>query len=279
MVRRAIVITDCSDENARLRQALAWPLFAKTDQPTVVSINNDLEGSGQLVDALVEARGSKVVVFCQSAPRDSSATDGNNGTKFGYFWLKQTLVIVSLDGYMLSQVISTGLLKPETDVWQFSIPEVLAYIVGQKLLEQHEADVIVRTQFRSLKFAPRAAGWILQNIELPKTRFDLGRVLEISQRIWLVDNFGNCKTSLRLSNLPLFAEGRILEVSFGKTVRHELTCYRDLRSVPQGQAALTVGSSGLEGDEFLELVVQGVHSGSAAQEFGLAVGSTINIKP
>lgn len=277
MVRRAYVITDCADDDAIIRQTAAWPVHANTDQPTVVSISNDLEGSGMLVDFLVEVRGSKSVVFCQSAPRDESVKNGGNGTKFGYFWHQRTLVIVSLDGYMLSQVINTGLLSQENSVWQMDIPEVLEWAIANKGLTEETASVIRRSQFRSLKFAPRAAGWIIGSAEFPKSRFDLSRVPAIGKRIWLVDNFGNCKTSLRISDVPQFAEGKVLEVSFGKPVYHELACYHDLRSVPSGQAAITVGSSGLEGDEFLEIVVQGVNSGSAAKEFGLSVGTIINI--
>lgn len=277
MVRRAYVITDCCDANAILRQAAAWPLLAKTDQPTTVQINGAIEGSGMLVDALVEVRGSKAVIFCQSAPRDFSCVTGGNGTNFGYFWHQKTLVLVSLGGPMLSQVIATGLLPKDAEVWQLSIPEVLAEAVRQKKLEAAEAEVIRRTQFRSLKFAPRVAGWIIEGVAIPKSRFDLSSVSKLGNRVWWVDNFGNCKTSVRLSDVPRFAEGVVVEVSFGKPVVHELVCYHDLRSVPVGQAALVVGSSGLEGDEFLELVVQGVHSGSAAKEFGLVVGSEVNI--
>lgn len=272
MIRRASVITDCFCANAALRQSLAWSTLAKTDQPTITPIHGDVDGSGMLVDALVETRGEKWVVFCQSAPRDRSKGDGSNGAKFGYFWKDQTLVLASLDGFMLSLSSRVGLMTSEMAIYSLDIPEVLGFAVAERLLSGEASASICRSQFRSLKFAPRAVRWILDGVKIPSSPFPFSQIPEFGIRVWFVDNFGNCKTSLRVSDVE-FREGKILHTSLG-----DFPCFRDLRSVPAGQHAAIVGSSGLEGDEFIELVVQGVGSGSAAKRFGLSVGAIFELK-
>lgn len=270
--RHVVVITDCQCANAALRQSMAWVNFAGTDQPNnPFAITGDIDGAGMLVDALVESRGLPWVIFCQSAPRDYESQKKRNGSPFGYFWYRETLVIASLDGYMLSLAKRLGFITSAADVREMNIAEVLASRVTEGELTENEASMILRSQFRSLKFAPRAAGWILAGAKIPTRRLDFCRIPDFGNRVWWIDNFGNCKTSIRRSDVG-YKEQNTLRTTIG-----ELPCIYDLRSVPEGQQAATIGSSGPEGDEFIEFVVQGKNCGSAAKRFGLKVGSEFKV--
>lgn len=272
MSRHAVLITDCHCANAALRQDMAWVNFAGTDNPGQPRIiTGDIDGSGMLVDALVESRGLRWIILCQSSPRDKEAKRKRNGSPFGYFWYKQTLAIVSLDGHMLSLPKQLGFITDLTDVRKIDIPKALASRVKSGELTKNIANVIKRSQFRSLKFAPRAAGWLCGHEYVPFTSFSLSEIPDFGTRVWWVDNFGNCKTSVRVSEVS-YEEGRTLRTNIGS-----FACISDLGDVPEGQPAAVVGSSGLEDDEFIELVVQGVGSGGAAKRYGLEVGSEFQV--
>lgn len=272
MTRKSVVITDCHCANAVLRQFMVWQNFAGTAPPAVISITGDIDGAGMLVDALVEARREPWVIFCQSSPRDTSSADSDNGSPFAYFWYENTLVIASVAGRMLSLAKELGFIDRGSSVQVMDVSEVVDHMVYElKMFDGVEGRQIKHSQFRSLKFAPQAVGWILGNIKFPTTELPLAKIPDFGKRIWWIDNFGNCKTSLRDNHVHWF-EGRILRTSLG-----DFPCIKELRAVPEGESAAVMGSSGIEGQEFIELVVQGVRSGSAAKKYELRIGSEFEV--
>jgi S-adenosylmethionine hydrolase len=88
----------------------------------------------------------------------------------------------------------------------------------------------------------------------------------VGQEVWLVDNFGNCKTTILPEEIG-FEEGKKIQTRFGMA-----TQYRQLRSVPDGELALTIGSSGYGENRFVELVIQGK---SASALLKIKVGDVI----
>jgi S-adenosylmethionine hydrolase len=86
----------------------------------------------------------------------------------------------------------------------------------------------------------------------------------LPQAIWHIDNFGNCKTTL--------TEPDIHNDSAQATRFGTLPMIHHLRDVPDGTAAITVGSSGLRDRRFLELVIQ---RGNFAERHGARLGDDV----
>jgi S-adenosylmethionine hydrolase len=120
--------------------------------------------------------------------------------------------------------------------------------------------------FRSFEFIPRAAKWLTDGLQLPYKPYAISNTPDAPASIWFVDNFGNCKTTLRAEDVA-FETGKQITTTVGP-----LTCYNRLKDVPDHQPALIIGSSGYNEDRFLELVIQGKN---AAKQYNLTSGSLI----
>lgn len=257
------IINDCRDGNAFGRQATrAMALFGAP--VTTVGIEQDeLEASGNLVDVLDASAGEKGVILVNVAPRHGRGKKWPNGTPFGYFRYRDTLVVSSVDGLTLSLVKKLGLLS---EFHLFDIPSVVEVMEQEGHISKETKEHIIHTQFRSYDFLPRVAHWITQGISVPSSSYSLDQIPDAPQTIWMIDNFGNCKTTLVAKDID-FKPGKEIAMSFGK-----LPCYARLKDVPNHEAGIIIGSSGINGDRFLEVVVQGK---SAAQKFNLHVGSQL----
>ena len=255
------IINDCRDQNALGRQATrAASLFNCPVIP--IGVQNDLEAAGTIVDTLDAAEGREGIVLANVAPRNGKARQWGNGSPFGYFYYKSTLVVTSIDGVALSLVKKLGIADC---VRLLDIPSVLALLREKgEILEELE-ERVASTQFRSFEFLPRIANWLCRNEEFPTLEHALGDALTVP-RVWFIDSFGNAKTTL-LSDEKLFIQGERVKTQFG-----ELTFYPRLKDVPDDERALVVGSSGIEKKRFCEIVIQGK---SAAQELGISVGDVI----
>jgi hypothetical protein len=221
----------------------------------------DLEAAGNLIDCLDAYGGSRGAILVNVAPRHKG--EGENGTPFGYFWHNETLVVSTLRGLTLSLVKKLGIAAGFTELDVATASHVMA---EAGLIEREEAERIAQSQFRSFDFVPRAAAFLLAGNKLPGTTHSMESIADSPGAIWWVDNFGNCKTTL----LP-----EDVEFEVGKeiaTVAGSLLCTRQLKSVPNGRAALIIGSSGIGTRRFLEIVVQGE---SAAGKYGLAPGTPV----
>lgn len=256
------IINDCTDQNALARQATrALTLIGYS--AAIVGVENDLEAAGNLIDILGASEGKKGVVIANVAPRHGRGKKWPNGTPFGYFYINETLVVSTIDGYCLSLVKKFRLIK---SINLMDVPTVVDHMIKKRHIKENLRDLIVNSQFRSYDFAPRVAKLLLDKAHIPSKDYSLGNIEDIPKAVWWVDNFGNCKTTVLPEDVA-FAPGKILKTKVGK-----FKCFPRLKDVPNHQAGIIVGSSGLDTKQLLELVIQGK---SAGKEFGLTSGSNI----
>lgn len=263
-------INDCADENARLR------LTARSTEllgPTIsfAGVRNDLEASGQLIDALAALHGAtntlkrkhQNVLLVNIAPRNGEAKQYENGTPFCYFRFQGTLVVATLDGYTLSLVKKFGITNM---VRVLETPKAVAELCATGLIAEDEQKEITNTQFRSYEFSPRVATYLLKKSELVGTNVPITDITDAPRAVWFIDNFGNCKTTVTKNDLALDSDNTL-------TIANQpLPFYDRLRDVPDNELAVVSGSSGFAGNRFLEIVQQG---GSAARQLQLGVGTEI----
>lgn len=270
---QGVVINDCDDPNARARQQIRFnSLFGfKPDFIELGPEEPDLEAAGHLVDVLGALQTpaafppKPAVVLVNVAPRgDDVRKNWENGTPFCYATIGETTVLSAYEGRALSLVQKLGLVG---EVSLLDIPEVTSRLTKDGQLTADEAETIRDTQFRSLEFLPLAARLLVGGVDLPAERRDLPNGQTTDHRAWLVDNFGNLKTTILPEEID-FEEGRTVRITPGQ----EAVCYQRLADVPTGEFALTVGSSGYGEHRWLELVRQ---KGRAADDLNLGVGSQI----
>lgn len=270
------LITDCKDDNALGRSTTRLATFFNC-QITTIGVNGweaDLEAAGNLIDVLDASSGEKGVVIVNVAPRHQAAKKWPNGTPFCFFNYKETLVVSSVDGLVLSLIKKLGVVG---SVNIMDIPTVLKSLREKGVVSEELEDHITKTQFRSFEFLPRVAKWLTEGLEIPHEEYSLENVADAPKAIWWIDNFGNCKTSLLAEEVE-FEEEKEISLNCHSELDSEskeikLTCYSRLKDVPDHQAALIIGSSGLEEKRFLEIVVQGK---SAEKELELKAGQVIS---
>ena len=93
------LITDCKDDNALGRSTTRLSTLFDCNI-TTIGVNGwdaDLEAAGNLIDMLDASEGKKGVILVNVAPRHKSGKKWPNGTPFGYFHYKDTLVVISVD--------------------------------------------------------------------------------------------------------------------------------------------------------------------------------------
>lgn len=259
------IINDCNSQNDFGRQATRiFRLFGRIPVITVsIEFGGTYAASGNLMDMLDASDGKVGAILVNAAPRHGQGKKWPNGTPFGYFYYKDTLIISTIDGYCLSMVKKLGLID---NLYLTDVPTVVDEMIKQKLLDPKLRDIIVKSQFRSFDYMPRLAKWLMDGLNVPRKEYSLKNIIDIPKAVWLVDGFGNCKTTI-LPHEVKHAPGKILKTKIGN-----LRCYDRLKDVPDGKPGLIVGSSGFGLKRFLEVVVQGK---SAAKKFGLNVGSEL----
>lgn len=258
----AVVINDSWDDNAMARQAVRTASFLGCSV-TTLGVSSDLEAAGNLVDVLDASLGGLGAVLVNVAPRSGAAKQWENGSPFCYFFYENTLVAGTFDGESCSLAAKLGLVNT---VKLLDTRRVLRDLASRGLITPDLVGEISNSQFRSFEFLPRVAAWLLKGVDLPSEETPVGFCADSAARVWLVDCFGNAKTTA-LPDEAGFKDGRVIESNIGR-----LNCYTRLADVPDGEAAFIVGSSGIGKNRFLEIVVQGA---SAAERFGLEVGSIV----
>jgi hypothetical protein len=257
------IINDCKDSNAVGRQqARVSSIFGI--QPNFIGVESDLEAAGNIIDVLDAVGESKALVLVNVAPRDGKAKQWENGTPFGYFYYKNTLIVTTIDGYVLSLVKKFELTEKLSVL---DTPAVVDEMIANNYLKSDLRSHVINTQFRSYEFLPLVASYILKNKTVKSiTSLSIEDVLDIPKTVWYIDNFGNCKTTLTSEDIN-FETVRQVQLSI-----INIQTYARLKDVPNKEAALIIGSSGLGSKRFLELTVQG---SSAANKFDLVIGDTI----
>ena len=271
---QGIIITDCSDPNAQLRQKVKFAnLFGVV--PSLVELgpdNKDLEAAGQLVDALHDASNlpgsypvKPWVVLVNVAPRGNDVKEKwENGTPFCHFQSRNATVLSTYEGRSLSLARKLGLV---VGVNLMDIPTVTDSWVRRGIIKADEADQINNTQFRSKDFLPLAARELVGGRSFPSEEVTLEDDDSGDGVVWFIDSFGNCKTTLVPDDID-FEEGKVIALDGAE----KATCYRRLADVPTGELALTIGSSGYGSQRLIELVEQ---KGRANEAVGLIVGSKV----
>lgn len=257
------IINDSRDDNAAGRQKIrVYNLFGVA--PHFIGVTHELEAAGNIIDALDALGGEKGVILVNIAPRNGAAKKWKNGTPFGYFRYRNALMVSAVDGLVLSLVKKFGLCHA---LRVLDTESATALLAEKEIISPDTTEHIVKSQFRSFDFLPRIGFCLSKHPTL-----EIGEPVPITSFpdapcvVWYIDNFGNVKTTLTVEDVHPDAEGSVA-TKFGA-----LRFYGRLKDVPEGEAALIIGSSGLGHKRFLEVVVQGR---SAEKEFGLAVGSEI----
>lgn len=257
------IINDCRDDNAAGRQrARAASLFGVP--VNLVGVKTDLEAAGNILDILDAVGEEKSVLLVNVAPRHGMGKNWPNGTPFGYFWYKQTLVVSSVAGLTLSLVKK---FKLATEIKVLDIPTVLQAVGERAGLSTAISAHITKGQFRSFDFVPRVAKWIIDGFDIPSEAMSITDIADAPRAVWWVDCFGNCKTTL--TGAELNGEvGQTINTSWGAIKREER-----LKDVPNGELAMVVGSSGIEEHRFVEILVQGE---SVADKLNITSGAIVN---
>lgn len=257
------IINDCRDGNAMGRQATRLATFFPGAAINGVGIANytEIEAAGNLIDMLDASGGEEGIILVNAAPRHKKQWP--NGTPFGYFWYKKTLVITTVDGYTLSLVKKLGLI----DSLQLTeVPTVVDAMIAKGLLDENLRERIVKTQFRSYEYTPRLAKWVWDKIEVPSTEYSLSEVPDVPAMVWWVDNFSDVKTTMLPEDVG-HEPGKVIQTKVG-----EIECFTRMKDVPVGTPAITIGSSGIGDKRFLEIIVLG---GRGGDHFNLKPGDEI----
>lgn len=260
------VINDCHDDNAGGRQlARAAALSGASVSLVGVGDYGDLSAAGNLIDVLDAYRDTPhtSAVLVNVAPRHKGSKKWQNGTPFCHFLVHNTLVVSSFDGLTLSLIKKLGLAD---SVALMDIPTVTEAMAGRGTLTEEERNRIIGSQFRSFDFTPRVLDYLLKGNTVPAENISIQEIPTAPRAVWWIDNFGNAKTTILPEEIS-FTEGAQVQTKLGT-----FTCYEHLAAVPKGESALIIGSSGIHGHRFVEIVVQGE---SAKDRFSLAIGAEL----
>ncbi|MDP3899881.1 MAG: hypothetical protein Q8Q23_02260 [bacterium] len=253
------IINDCQDDNARARQLTRVSTLFKVPA-NFVSVKNDLEAAGNIIDILDASQKKTGAVLVNVAPRNGSAKHWKNGTPFAYFYYGKTLALASVDGLTLSLVKKLKLTK---FVNILDLEKSVKLMEKKKKLSTSEVGKIINTQFRSFEFLPRAASWLTQGYKLPFEKISIEKISDAPNAIWWIDNFGNCKTTVLSAELA--------EIKLIKKLQ-KLPCYPRLKDLPDNKTGLIAGSSGINNNRFVEIMTQG---DSTAKKLKLKSGEVI----
>lgn len=259
------IINDCCDENAKLRQISRAGSLIKNSFANCFGVKNDLEAAGFLVDAIDAMEGKEGVILANVAPRGGKRKRWKNGTPFGFFWHKKTLIVSSIDGLALSLVKKLGVIK------EFYIVDIANVLnsVKERELSNKTKERIAKSQFRSFDFLPRLAAWILDHKKIPAKKYNLDEILDMPHCVWFIDNFGNIKTSLLKKDF--IVAGNTIDFKIENKI-HKFRFFERLKDLPNEEIGLTIGSSGIDDERFLEIIING---DNAAKKLKIEEGAEI----
>lgn len=267
-----VVVTDCSDENAVMRQESRLATLFPGAHVSVCGARDDAAIALNVVDACDAILGSSNpkasgVVIANGAPRNEEQP---NGSRFGWCELhngdQRVLLIGTVDGPALS------LLQEIKGVLDLRVFETMSVVPWLGLPTR-----LFRPQFRSYEIVPTVAWYLAFGGEIPSCPLDRSiPQLPYPQIAW-IDSFGNCKTTFLARDVPWMHPGDEVGVAIDTgNDPFAVTCYDTIADAPIGALAIVVGSSGL-GDRdtrFLELIIK---MGNFAENLGLIVGTPITL--
>lgn len=261
-------ITDCRDENTKGRLKARVSTLFPSRNVVFVGVKDDVEAAINLVDLVDAYEGQPGIILANVARREGAdrKQKWENGTPFGRVKLDNIDLFTTIDGYMLSLLQKVRGENITVDI--YDIPSTVPHMD----LDEKTQDRIINTQFRSFDYLPRLAQQIVVGKDLPVTE-QWSEVPHMDPMVCWVDSFGNLKTNILPEEVG-FEVGKkiVLRVSDNKQLL--LPCYNRLKDIPDGVAAVTIGSSGFGHNRFLEIMQQGK---SAAYNLGIGSGTKIEI--
>lgn len=259
------IINDCNDPNESARQLTrANVLFNCPANSLRLGVYSDIQSAGNLIDVLDASEGQKGVVIVNVAPRFGTAKRWSNGVPFGYFKYKETIVVMTLNPE-IQKVL--GKLKITHEINVTEISEVIDTLIEKDLVQEVKRQYVIDTQFRSLEYAPKLAKLILDEVEIPHHKIKLGGGQSIDNgKVWFIDSFGNCKTTLLEEDLLIDRSGYV------QTIWGKIKFYKRLKDVQNDDLGIYIGSSGIGLNRFVEITIQG---GNASAGIGINVGDEI----
>lgn len=253
------IITDCRDDNAATRQLSRASSLLETNL-SFIGVQTDIEAAGNLIDIIDATEGRAGIILVNVAPRGGHTRKWENGTPFGYFWYKETLIVSTVDGLCLSGIKRHNLTEEIRVLDTHSGSEAMR---AAGFIDTATAEYIPQTQFRSFDFTPRIAHFLFTGHTAPATPLRIAEIPDLPPAVWWIDSFGNCKTTLTQAD----STADTLETRFGT-----FPIFAQLKDLPDGEAGFVVGSSGLPNAKYLELNVQ---RGNAAQTLGITIGDNL----
>ena len=279
------IINDSIDDNAKGRQLTRWSTLFPGVNIAFIGVNSSLntgatiQASGNLIDILDASSGEKGIIALNVAPRGQVKEDGENGSKFSYFYYKKTLVISTIKKYNLSLIKK---FKLANHICVLDTEKVLDYAKENNLINRKLNTHITKTQFRSYEFQPRVAKWLSEGVNLPHEKVSIDKFPDSPNAVWHIDSFGNIKTTLTISDIDSKSRPersrRIpsSNTSAIKTNRGDFMFYERLKDIPDGETAIYTGSSGIGNNRFLEIATQN-RTGSAAKHLKLKIGDEVKL--
>ena len=263
---KAVVISDCRDDNARVRVTTRVAALFPNINVDFIGVQNDIEAAGCLVDVIDAALGRPVLILVNVAPRNGKH-HRKNGSPFGYIQVGKAHIFGTMDGLSFSLL---GYVAPQRGVRVYDTDEVVKYFGIPNELQEH----IATSQFRSYEFLPRLAAHVLVGKRLHgKLQYPSDQEQLAAPTVWWVDVFGNAKLTVTAAQIG-FTPGALVGIKIGKK-KVLVKCYERLPDIPLGELGLTVGSSGFGVNRWLELMIK---RGDAARALNLKIGQTVFIK-
>lgn len=262
-----IVISDCQDANARARVCLRLAaIFGVT--PIFIAVTGEIEAAGNLVDMVDALAGKSGLILMNPAPRGKYTSRWPDGAPFGHVRVAGCDIITTVNGYALS--LLQKVVKGPIQVNVFDTRLAL-----ERLATTRPIEAVVNSQFRSFEFLP----WLAQAVISGNQQLSsepLGEIPTIANCIWWIDHFGtsafgNLKTTLLPQEIDFTPEENIVALRIGDDTR-TYQCYKYFKAIPDGQWGLVIGSSGLDEQRFIEVILKG---GNAAKELGCTTGTPI----
>lgn len=259
------IISDCNDPNESARQLTrANVLFDCPANALRLGIYSDIQSAGNLIDILDASEGKEGVIILNVAPRFGSAKRWSNGVPFGYFIYKKTIVVLTVNDFVLSLLKKFEIID-ELQITE--IPNVISILIREGLVEAENSEYIINTQFRSYEYAPKLAKLVKDGVIFPSKKIEILENHELDKgKVWYIDSFGNCKTTLLKEELNISTEG------FVKTRWGEIKFYEKLKDVENDNLGIYVGSSGIDKKRFVEITIQG---GNASSGIGINIGDSV----
>lgn len=259
------IISDCNDPNESARQLTrANVLFNSPANSLRLGIYSDIQSAGNLVDVLDASEGEEGVIILNVAPRFGSAKRWSNGVPFGFFFYKKTIVVLTVNDFVLSLLKKLNIID---EIQVTEIPEVVNTLIREGLVREENKEYLINTQFRSYEYAPKLAKLVKDSVVFPSKKLEIHENQKLKKgKVWYIDSFGNCKTTLLKEELSISADG------FVKTRWGEIKFYEKLKDVENDNLGIYIGSSGIDKKRFVEITIQG---GNASSGIGINIGDSV----